>query len=292
MSNLERLLFPTRFDNLSFPELKRVLDLAGAGLRHVILLNVLDRDEVGFVPFGGFDKELAEELKEKALLAFADWEGLIEARGLTWAKEVVVGNPEAKILEVAERENAGLIVVGRTNTLSDAFYPTGVDFGVIRHSPVPTLLFPPAPAGRECGDPPLFFHLLQAVDFSQVCGTTTTLVASLAPVVGRVSLLHVIAPDEVDGLTAGEVEALNAERYDLLEELAACYRGAGVSVETHLLMGDASAEILRFGSERGCSAIAVGTRRVHGIKEMVLGSVSHEVAVKSDLPVLLVPCGG
>ncbi|KIL41665.1 hypothetical protein SD70_06000 [Gordoniibacillus kamchatkensis] len=47
-------------------------------------------------------------------------------------------------------------------------------------------------------------------------------------------------------------------------------------------------EIVKFAASNGCDMIVVGSRGLSGLKELILGSVSHFVAQNADIPVLIV----
>lgn len=52
--------------------------------------------------------------------------------------------------------------------------------------------------------------------------------------------------------------------------------------------GEPAHEILNHAKEKGVSLIVVGSRGISGLKEMMLGSVSHKVSQLSTCPVLIV----
>ena len=66
----ETLLFHTRFRELAFNSLKSVLQLKAAGLKKVILVHVIPREDVAFVPYGGTLKEDEARIREEARLKF------------------------------------------------------------------------------------------------------------------------------------------------------------------------------------------------------------------------------
>ncbi|MGD8543215.1 MAG: universal stress protein, partial [Desulfobacteraceae bacterium] len=58
---IEKVLFHTRFRDLAFNALEVLLELKPAGLQEVVLTYVIPREEVAFVPYGGYLKDAAEQ---------------------------------------------------------------------------------------------------------------------------------------------------------------------------------------------------------------------------------------
>ena len=46
MKKIRKVLFPTKFEDLSFPCIERLYPLKGAGLEEIVFLFVIDREEV------------------------------------------------------------------------------------------------------------------------------------------------------------------------------------------------------------------------------------------------------
>lgn len=289
MRRIKKLLFPTHFKHLSFSSLEKVLTLKSSGLEKVVFLHVMDRDEVGYVPFGGFDKELAKELGEKAKLTFADWGSELEMRGVAWEEIVEIGNPEVKIIEVASREGVDLIVTGKHTKITDSFYPSGVEFEVLRNSTLPVLvLTDKREADESAEDKDLLRHVLVATDFSDLANAALDLILGFGNTAGSISLLHVVETAQVERLTPAELDEANKEAGRKLAETASKVLALGMNADTHLLTGEAARVIVDFAADRGCTSIALGSRRLGGVEEVFHGSVSHSVVTESAEPVFIV----
>ncbi|KOR89365.1 universal stress protein [Paenibacillus solani] len=65
-------------------------------------------------------------------------------------------------------------------------------------------------------------------------------------------------------------------------------KSAGINPETVHLKGDPAHEILKYARDTEQQLIIIGSRGLSGIKEMMLGSVSHKVSQLSNCPVLIV----
>lgn len=86
-------------------------------------------------------------------------------------------------------------------------------------------------------------------------------------------------------------EILNEMKKASLEKLQQAkskLKSVGINSETVLLKGDPAHEILKYAKDTEQQLIIIGSRGLSGIKEMMLGSVSHKVSQLSKCPVLLV----
>jgi nucleotide-binding universal stress UspA family protein len=94
--------------------------------------------------------------------------------------------------------------------------------------------------------------------------------------------------------------ATNVEQFDSASEKAARERAdegverarrAGLEAQPRTCAADVTVPetIVSQAEQLDASAIVVGTRGLTGIKSFVLGSVSHDVLVHADRPVMVVP---
>ena len=63
---------------------------------------------------------------------------------------------------------------------------------------------------------------------------------------------------------------------------------AGVAFQVEIRVGDAAETIVRYAREQHCSLIAMGTRGMGSVGNLLLGSVATKVIGLSEIPVLLV----
>jgi nucleotide-binding universal stress UspA family protein len=109
--------------------------------------------------------------------------------------------------------------------------------------------------------------------------------------------LHVIGTDTYAGMAMetswGSIDQLlqeDAERaVERVRELAAT---AGVPVETAVVEGKPSREIVRYAEEEECDLVVMGTHGRGGIDRLLLGSVAEQVVRASSVPVTTVPVAG
>lgn len=291
---IEKILFPTRFQELAFNCLESLLVLRKAGLREVVLCHIIARDQVAFVPFGGYLKEEAEKLREEARIRFEDWQSALKGSGIESKVVIEVGDPIHKILSIAESEGVDLMVVGRKKrTLADAFAGSHT-LEILRRSTVPVLVNKYMVEFEWGGEvltrlnDRIFEKPLLAADWTPPTERALALLASLGGVVQSAALCHVL-----DVKLHGEKDK---EKLKCLEEQCSAalagYRKtlekAGIQAETHLAAGRKDEEIMRVARESRATMILMGTTGKDKLHELWQESVSHNIAKASELPTLLV----
>ena len=89
----------------------------------------------------------------------------------------------------------------------------------------------------------------------------------------------------------GVGEMLREDGETALERVRELGERAGVAVETSLIEGSPSREIVRYAEESDVDLIVMGTHGRGGIDRLLLGSVAERVVRSSTVPVLTVRVG-
>lgn len=139
-----------------------------------------------------------------------------------------------------------------------------------------------------------FSKILVPVDFSTHSAEAVRYAADLSRrYEASVTLAHVYQPIAYplpEGFvlhTAAQLANMMLEFGKLLEAAKADAEAAGaLRVETEMLQGIASSEIVRFAGESGHDLIVMGTHGRTGIKHALLGSVAEKVVREAPCPVL------
>lgn len=110
----------------------------------------------------------------------------------------------------------------------------------------------------------------------------------------QVTLVHISQEYVSNGMTyvpenfleeiLNEMEKAGLEQ---LQQAESRLKSAGINPETVHLKGDPAHEILNYARDTEQQLIIIGSRGLRGIKEMMLGSVSHKVSQLSHCPVLI-----
>lgn len=136
--------------------------------------------------------------------------------------------------------------------------------------------------------------ILVPVDFSSYAQSTIDYAAMIAGKFGAtLVLVHVI-----DSLPYSVTDTFNViEHRESLETLARSAMGnlseqlqtRQLAVETRLVWGSASPEILAEARRQQADLIIMGTHGRSGLSHLVLGSVAEKTVRQSTVPVLIVP---
>jgi len=293
---IKKVLFPTKFRELAFNSLESLLELKEIGLKEVVLTYVIPRDEVAFVPFGGYMKDEEERLREQARIRFEDWQEAISRRGVDSTIRIQVGNPIPKIISIAEEEKVDMIVAGRKKrTTLDKVHIGSHTLDLVRRSSVPVLISKYMVLYEWEGElitrlnEHIFRKPLFATDWSKPSEKALKLVSSFKGLTDKVMVTHIIGVKISKNLDKSELRRIERESKERLGSYCDRLKKAGVKAEPHLFSGRSSAEIIRVAREHKATMIIMGTTGKDRIRDFWLGSVSHRVAETSELPVLLVP---
>ena len=130
--------------------------------------------------------------------------------------------------------------------------------------------------------------ILHPTDFSKPSEYALRLACALArDYQARLLLVHVVEPPVYYG-ELGMAVPLPADFHEsLLERLSRLVPvECGILVETILVEGNASQQILRVAEEHHCDLIILGTHARTGLSRVLLGSVAEDVIRHSRFPVL------
>ena len=292
---IEKILFPAKFKELSYETLESLLVLEKAGMKEVVLCHVILRDDVGFVPFGGYLKEEEEKLRTEARIRLEDWQRSLDEKGMKSKIEIYVGAPVHGILVKAEEENVDLLVIGKKKSLGSYHSFLG-PYGheIVTRSKKPVLAishiaqfnWEEAELTRDNNMP--FEMPMVVVDWSDVSQRVIEFVSTLKGAVKKVLVFHNIDTSKLKD--ASDMKNMEMECDAKLKVYCDQLRTAGIDAEPHTGAGSIFEEIIRVSREREASMIIMGNTSGHRFLEKMLHrSISYEVARVSELPTLLVP---
>ena len=140
----------------------------------------------------------------------------------------------------------------------------------------------------------MYTKILVALENSEADQTMLPHVTELAKrLQSHLLLLHVAdgwVARNFDKLKLAESDEMKADRA-YLEATAARLRSEGLSVTTHLALGDPPAEILKTAEAEQCDLIAMTSHGHRFVSDLILGSTIHVVRHKTSVPILLVRAG-
>jgi len=192
-----------------------------------------------------------------------------------------MGSTAAAITQVAEREHADLLVVGRGCEEGRGWWDRSVSRDVIRNASMSVVCVPEIADAAHL--PQLRVRkIAAATDFSRLGNRAVAYALAMVPAGGEVLLVHVVEDGE-------RTEEARQRRHEQLDRLVQTTDSKG-KVVVEVVTGEDPAHLIAAAAERfGADVICVGSRGRSGLARAILGSVSQGLIVRNGRPVLIVP---
>jgi nucleotide-binding universal stress UspA family protein len=232
----------------------------------------------------GLKKHLAEDAKEGPQVASA----------------LVTGDAAEQIVDYADKEDSGLIVMathGRSGIRRWVLGSTAAK--VARATKRPLVLVRAGVARSRAKAEVLLGKLLLPLDGSKQSELAVPYVEELAAQLkAEVVLLHVVAPTyfaySIPGetiempFTPEDMERFRTKSEHYLETVAEAMRKRGVAASTEVAIGTAADEIIRLSDEMPVDLVVMSTHGRSGISRWAFGSVADKIIHAANAPVLLI----
>ena len=286
---IKKLLFVTKFDDLCFDALQSLLTLRKASLNHVVFVNVIQREKVAMHRGLGYQKIEEVRLRETANIRFIDWAEALFEQGMEVGVYIVVGNLVSQVFEAARKEDADLIVIGRSNKrFLDQLYSGSDVIEILRRTRIPVLVYKPTPDKIEMLDKP-FQRPLLAIDGSPASLRAEAYLRPLNNIIEQVHVINVVQEKDLRGNSSMEVQQVRKKARAELEVVCDRLAGVGIDARAHVYIGDPVNEIEKAARECQATMIALGSSSKSEWIERWLGSTPQDIAEKSEYPTLIVP---
>jgi nucleotide-binding universal stress UspA family protein len=292
----KKILFNTRFREMALGALEALLDLKKVGLKEVVLVHVIEREELAFVPYGGYMKEIETVIMKKARDRFEKWQAVLTKRGVSSKIYIQVGMQNAVILDIAAREKVDMIVAGRKQrSLFEKIYVGTHLLDLIRRSPIPILMDKYIVEYELDGkiitrtNDHIFNRPMLATDWSQPSSNAVDALTGLKGLASDIIVVHNIGAKISKAMSPVQLQELKKESSRRLKEYCKRLTASGLKAESHLSSGRTFPEIINLSRQYNASMIVLGRTGKDWMSEYWLGGVSHRVAENSELPVLLIP---
>ncbi len=280
----KKILYPTDFSDYAYGIFQCIAELKTLGVEVVVYVHVIDLKTVrGAVTLL---QKNAKSLMEKR-------EIVMEEHGVSVTPRILVGDPAKEIINVAEKEDVSLILLGaRGKGLIREAFLGSISYNVVRSATKPVLVMKfktVQRAGKMCCElvcRPMFRKILYPTDFSECSERTLKYVNEAIDSgtgVEEVVIIHVVDKGEIPE----ELEENKRKAKTVLEDLKGAIQKKDVKIKTLITTGIASEEILRVAQEENVSIIMIGSRGLGFIKGMLLGSTSDRVIRRAEIPVFL-----
>jgi len=138
----------------------------------------------------------------------------------------------------------------------------------------------------------MYQKILLAVDGSDHSERAAAEAAKVAKISQNtvLTLLYVIdySKSRSDVMHVHSNEEVHLERRKLLVDVENLLKREGIQYEVKFLHGEPGPTIVEHANREKYDMVVIGSRGLNTLQEMVLGSVSHKVAKRVQVPVLIV----
>ncbi len=234
---------------------------------------------LGHPPYGVIPDPELEQLVERDLTKRIS--GLRGSGDIRVRSRLSAGGTASHLLDVAERERADVVIVGRHSTLAP-FRAGSVSDAALQDGRMSVLIVPASTRkGRAEDDTPQFRRVLAATDLSSFGNHSVRFGMALAQAAGgELHLLHVSdaqVPDWDDEVSlAAQLRSLVPQRWPF-------------PVSTEVIFGRQPSIAIAAAAERiDADVICLASHGRRGIARAALGSVTEDLMRKAHRPVLVV----
>jgi nucleotide-binding universal stress UspA family protein len=205
---------------------------------------------------------------------------------------ILHGRPASALVEEAERWNADLVVIGnRGHGPLEGVLLGSTSAEVVDHAPCPVLVARHPRVHRLVigadGSESANRALATLVDWSLLRGVPASVVGVLEPI----SAWDFAAGGSTPEVVQMRIDAQQERGRQLatqVDEAVAALRRAGSLADGEVREGDPADQLMRAATERHADLVVVGTRGLHGIGRLLLGSVARNVLLHTSASVLVV----
>jgi nucleotide-binding universal stress UspA family protein len=285
---IKKLLFVTKFEELGFDALQSLLILRQAGLEHVVFVNIIERERVAMRRGTGYSKEAEIRLRETANIRFIDWAENLFEQGMEVGAYIVVGNLVGEVMKAAQKEEADLIVVGRSQKgVIEQLY-AGSDITELLHRTAkPILVYKYLSESSFSLEKPFETPVL-ATDWSPASLRAVDYMMELKGIIHKIHLVHVADQKKLSG-SAMAIQKTRKEIRRRLDQICHTFEAEGIPASPHIYVGSPDQEIEKAARDCQATLIVMGSSGKANWVERWLGSTPRNIAEKSDYPTLLIP---
>ncbi|UCZ51489.1 universal stress protein [Bacillus shivajii] len=139
----------------------------------------------------------------------------------------------------------------------------------------------------------MFQHILLAADGSKHSERAAEKAISIAKLVknSKITLIQVIdeLPSNFKMLDEEMIpQKVTNEQKEKIYTIETSVRKAGITIEVKHLLGEPGPTIVREANDNDYDLVVIGSRGLNQFQQMVLGSVSHKVAKRVKVPVMII----
>jgi nucleotide-binding universal stress UspA family protein len=213
--------------------------------------------------------------------------------------DILVGQPTEQIVEYADKEDIGLIVMAAYRQPITWHWPSrSVAEQVLRAMQRPVLLIPAKVARPNGHEASMINRVLVPLDGSEESETVIPYVEELAyRLEAEVVLLRVLRPGYISTGAEGYEYTVFSEKQvtldtlhakDYLDRVGTHLNQTGVITKTEVRVGNPAEQIIKLAAWVQSNMVAMSTYGRSGVGHWIFGSVAERVLYEGNTPLLLV----
>lgn len=287
----EKVIIATDLSSAAFAVLKDIENLKTFGTRKILLVQCLDQRESDAIAVTYATNALDKNLEEQ--------KRVLEAKGFEVEVRVVPGLAKNEVKRIAEEEDYSLILAGgeTRNLLSDPLMG-GIAYEIIHFCTKPFLLVRLEGTKKDGG---VYYtpvrssynlHVLFPTDFSAASYDAFEVLKEMtAAGIRKITLMHVQDQSRIDPYLLAQLSEFNSKDEARLDAMKKTLEDISptVQVDTVLFYGSPTRYILDAIEDRGVQLVVMGSQGRGFIRDVFLGSVSHNIARQARASVMLIP---
>lgn len=287
-AQLNRILVPLDESEQARSAYAFAVDLAERSDAEVVIAHAVEP------PLVLYDRpEFAEVLLDVTRQGEAEWQNrlaelIAEApEGVRVRGEVVIGPASALLVELLEREKPDLVVSGSHGVGGIKMVMGSVSRKLLATSEAPLLLFREAPPAVTAGLPEIIVAVDDSPDAERALEVVQQLAASLGANLHLVHVVDTYLPSYGTIDTAAVIEQIRRRGEEILREARGRILAPIEKITEQLVEGAPGDELVKLCEQRRPVLVACGTRGLHGVAGLFIGSVARDLVNHTEVPVLV-----
>lgn len=291
-----KILVPVDFSEPSMKIIERLPRFKTLGMEEAVILYCMQTLN-HFVDDTYVELNYSDEMNEYATEKMDKMKSELESQGVKTTLVIKTGPPANFILEVAQKEKASLIIMpSHRHDESKHFQLGSVTHSLLHHVNIPILIekvrwledkdghILPKYTGTE-----LFNKILLPTDFSEHSyGALEDLKKIIDVGIKEVVLVHIQDIRKLRPHLESKMDEFNKIDQERLDNIKTDLEKFGFSVKTIIQEGIPSEKISEIADMEDANMIFISSHGRSPFKELMLGSVTERVVLKTSKPVMVV----
>ncbi|WP_373484188.1 universal stress protein [Acetobacterium sp.] len=281
----EKIIVVSEVSNASSEMVKCTKSLRSLGATECLLIQCFNPQDVDAGVSSYLTSIFNENLKNQS--------AMLTEQGFTVKTQIISGNLKNEINRIAQEDHYSLIVVGADkHSIVGSLFLGGIAYDILYGATKPILLIRDLNQGQATPDAKdLMRHILFPTDFSENADIAFEQVKEMVKNgVKKVTIFHIQDESKINPYLLHRLvefnEIDNGRLQKLKEELLSLNKA---EVQIQIRYGAPTSEIIKLVDEEKIPLIVMGTQGRGFIKEIFLGSVSHNIVRHASAAVLLIP---